>query len=155
MKRTCGFFIYDLERAKLLIGHSTDTKNMFSIPKGQQDENEVDKETAIRETYEETGLVYDELDIITEYELPEIIYRSKKKVLKSYLIIVKTLIDNEIRCLSNFIDKDGNEKPEMDYFKWVDLNEASTLLPKSQIALLPEIKENILATIGIVSVLDY
>ena len=52
-KVTCGIIIKT--NGKFLLGHSTGNKH-WDIPKGLMDKNETYKQTALRETREETGL---------------------------------------------------------------------------------------------------
>ncbi len=55
-KKSCGCIILEDEKV-LLIGAKDDEGKLFwSFPKGHQETNETDIETAIRETKEETGL---------------------------------------------------------------------------------------------------
>ena len=60
-EKSCGVVIFNEDFTKvLLIKHN---KGHISFPKGHQEENETDEETALREVKEETGV---EVDIISE-----------------------------------------------------------------------------------------
>ena len=145
MKETCGIFIYCLDRDRLLICHSTSSGKMYSIPKGMRDETDSSQlDAAIRELKEETNIEFEELNTKGEIlELPPVVYKSKKKILYSFLVVVENFLADDLRCTSFFKDKKGVERPEIDYFKWITLKDAATMLPLSQIELIPLIQEKI------------
>jgi len=142
---TCGIFLYDIDKERLLICHATNCGKMFSIPKGMKDESDSSFwNAAIREMKEETNISYTDLEIVYSFEdLPHSLYKSGKKTLVSYLIVVKNFKGSNLKCISHFKDKNGKEIPEIDYFKWVTLSSAASMLPKSQADLLPIIQEKI------------
>lgn len=150
MRTTCGIFLYDLNYHCVLIGHITNSKNRYSIPKGEMSVDERNYyDCAKREFHEETNIDIDSLNILFKREFDFINYEKNiSKKLKSFLIITRADIDNdEIRCNSSFMNKKLNiEQPEIDFFKWCDLNTASKILPISQKKLIPEIS-NIVSNI--------
>ena len=145
MKETCGIFLYCLDRDRLLVCHSTGSGKMFSIPKGMRDDTDLSQlNAAIRELKEETNIDFDSLNTQDEVlELPPVTYKSKKKTLYSFLVVVENFVADNIKCISFFKDKKGVERPEIDYFQWVTLKQASEMLPLSQIELIPLIQEKI------------
>jgi bis(5'-nucleosidyl)-tetraphosphatase len=86
MEKSCGIYIVN-KNNELLIVHPTQSpinKN-WGIPKGKMEDGETHFETAIRELKEETNL---SLVGVENYciELPESVYKSKRKTLYSYFI---------------------------------------------------------------------
>ena len=137
-----GLFLVN-KNDKLLICHPTKHKpTSWSIPKGKVDEGETMLEAAIRETYEESNiLIPKDAKFI---ELPMVEYKHQKKSLCSFLVLQtqNQIIDWDsfiLKCNANVpIEKGGY--PEMDDYKWVDLDEAKTLLHETQSFSIDEIK---------------
>lgn len=129
---------------KILICHPTNhAPNFWSIPKGKIEENESAIDAAIRETYEETNIKVLEypFKIIT---LEAVQYKTKKKVLYPFIFqeLYQSKIDwnsIDIKCNSNVHISRGGF-PEMDDYRWVDIDEAANLLHESQVACLHLIK---------------
>lgn len=137
---TCGIYLYHVEMDKILIGHITDHNGMYSIPKGGMEEGETYFDAAKRELFEETNIDLDSINLIDSHQLSDVLYRTKRKTLKSFLIVIDEPLNNlNIKCNSTFIDN-GVEKPEFDGYRWVGLNEIKFFVHESQIAPISEIE---------------
>ncbi len=147
MEVSCGFYLVDKRTGLLLIGHITNTPNSFSIPKGLKDLGESDWDAAVRELREETSIEYHNLNVIYQYEFDLVKYEKYPKQLKAYL----SIFDNDMpytHCSSMFLTKEGVEMPEIDYFKWVTINEAYSYLTGPQLINLKQIEEHVNKTLG-------
>lgn len=140
-----GLFIVRKDN-KLLICHPTNhPKNVYSIPKGKVEDDEIFLEAAFRETYEETNLDLNGSTDFTIHPLSSVNYKHKKKILYPFLVHEnkesKFDWDNvELKCNSN-VPEDRGGFPEMDEWVFVSLNEAESLLHDTQVKCLPKIKE--------------
>jgi len=141
MVTSAGIFLINKE-GKILIGHPTKhSNNSWSIPKGKLDEGETEYEAAVRETWEESNM--DVSSVTTYHELDKKVYNHKKKQLKPYVILETEnpeldLETAEVKCNANVPEEKGGY-PEMDDFKWVDVDEARGLLHHTQVACLDEV----------------
>ena len=117
MKTSAGIFI--LYGDKVLVGHPTNQSKLSrSIPKGGLEVNETEIEAAIRETYEESNILFKETDL---EDVPLYFkYDNKNKRLKTFIVNIDKKPD-DIKCTSTFV-KNGKEYPEMDYFEQISLN---------------------------------
>lgn len=141
MKYTCGIYLFNVNTKQFIIGHVTNTDGAFSIPKGCFDENDVDYFSAAqRELLEETNINLDELNVVDIFDLNPVPY--KGKTLIPYLVLIDEFPGklNNIRCTSMFTNTKGVEEPEIDYFKWVTIDESKFYLPISQKSNLERIK---------------
>lgn len=90
MKKSAGLVL--INDNKILLVHPTDHPwvNSFSIPKGEMEEDEETLDAAIRETFEEVGILIDKKYIV-DHEEYIISYRDKKNKIykKVYYFIVK------------------------------------------------------------------
>lgn len=141
--KTAGIFFVRND-GKILIGHPTHHRQSFwSIPKGRLEEGEEPLDAALRETYEEANL---DLGVaIKYYELPSVLYKSKKKRLYPFVVLEtenRKLDSNQfdIKC-NAYVSTENGEYPEMDQFKYVTLEEAKELLHHSQVECLELINE--------------
>ena len=138
-----GLFIVRKDK-KLLVAHPTNHKpNFWSIPKGKVEENETFLEGALRETYEETNLNLVDTNKFDIYPMQSVNYSHKKKILYPFLYVetptAKIDWDNiELKCNSNVPDDRGGF-PEMDDYKWVELEEARELLHETQVVCIDKI----------------
>lgn len=117
-KVSCGFLVKDTNTGKYLGCHPTgQPSGVYDLPKGCMEVNDSPLQTAIRELYEETGLVVSENDDIKDFG---VFSHKSNKDLHIYGIELSVDID-ELHCDSKFKDfRDGNIKPEMDSFGLVD-----------------------------------
>jgi putative (di)nucleoside polyphosphate hydrolase len=113
MKTTCGVFIFDRD-GKFLLCHPTGSnEKQFSIPKGLNDPGETYLETAVREVFEETGIVLKPENL---KEMPEFYeYKHKNKRLKGFFTFLNKIDFDKLICTSTFLDK-GIEWPEIDKY---------------------------------------
>jgi len=131
MDFTCGVFLISNDN-KLLICHPTGHGhgNDWSIPKGLVDKGETYVQAAHRELMEETGI---EINIKNLSQLPEQIYKSKKKTLVPFVAkLVKNSFEINTQCHS-FFQRNGNLIPEVDKFEWINFNSVELTLHESQI----------------------
>jgi putative (di)nucleoside polyphosphate hydrolase len=140
-----GLFIVRKDK-NLLICHPTNHGPEFwSIPKGKVEEGEVFLEAAYRETYEETNLDLFENKNFDIYPMQSVNYSHKKKILYPFLCLerVDSKFDwgkQEIKCNSN-VPHERGDFPEMDDYKWVELEESKILLHNTQSACIDKILE--------------
>ena len=73
---TAGVFLIN-KHNQLLIGHVTNSSNVWSIPKGMMDEGETGILTAKREFLEEANV--DLSGVKYWHQLPDRVYKNKKK----------------------------------------------------------------------------
>lgn len=141
MKITCGIYLYSTEKKKFLLCHATKSsfKN-WSIPKGLPDEGEAELNAAIRELLEETGIDLKELHVLAVKGLPEVPYQKQKKTLKPFLVVTDTRIDESRLKCSTLVD---GKYPEVDKFKWADLEEMKELAHETQTKNLELIEEEL------------
>lgn len=136
MIKTCGIYLVN-DDYKVLICHPTNHPwNFWSIPKGLLDNNETELEAATRELLEETCIDLKSIDHSDPVRMPDVIYLNGKKTLVSFLVKVKNIPIESMRCDSWV----GDKFPEVDEFRWVTLDEASELLHESQRNNLKSIK---------------
>lgn len=136
---TCGIYLYSTSQQRLLVCHATHSPwNRWSIPKGLKDEGETSFDAAIRELYEETGLKYKELHIISKHALKPVNYQKQKKILESFLLITDVDLSHQ-----TFICHSHTEKsfPEVDSWKWITLEQAVKWLHEAQQKNLEEIEQ--------------
>jgi len=124
--KSAGILLYRKNRSneyEVLIVHPSGDKNAaWSIPKGRLDKDETPKQAAIREVFEETGIVVSgELD-----SLGSVIYKSKKKV---YCFCTKAPTTKPV-C-ANW---------EIDQAKFVSLDEAESMLHVAQSEFIKRFK---------------
>lgn len=142
MKTTCGIYLLNKDN-ELLITHPTNfgQDGCWSIPKGQPEESEMNLLAALRELREETSinLFYKGCKL----QLPLSIYKSKAKILVSYLFKSDKLDkDTSIKCESYLYWKE-KRIPENDDYAWIDINDSKldTLLHEAQVENLKIIRE--------------
>jgi len=139
MTITCGIYLYDLTRKQFIICHATHASwNQWSIPKGLKEKNEDTLTAATRELWEETGIKAADLHIIDTHILAPVKYMKRNKTIESFLVITDTsLTDFKPQC-KTFI-KGGF--PEIDNWKWVDIDTMAKMVHESQKENIPLIKK--------------
>lgn len=131
MNITCGVAIFD-KNNHLLIGRATNSNN-WSIPKGLNEENESFEETAIREVYEETGLVLEKnkLQLIGRE-----VYPNNKKELVMFYTKLDSINLDDLIC-NSFFEFQGHQLPEINKFELVNNERAKFFnIHKTQINLI-------------------
>ena len=138
-----GVFLVNKEK-KILICHPTNhPADVWSIPKGKVEKEELEIEAALRETYEETNVDLTQVDWIIELDVQT--YSHKKKAIKPFVVMEtkNPSIDFnsfDLKCNSN-VPKARGGFPEMDDYMWVDIDIARKLLHKTQVACLDAIEK--------------
>jgi 8-oxo-dGTP pyrophosphatase MutT (NUDIX family) len=99
--------------AELLLCHATGSSR-WDIPKGHGEHGELPQETALRETAEETSLEFQPDELI---ELGRFTYRPSKD-LWLFAALTERLDLAGCRCRTQFQDRYGRMRPEMDGFAW-------------------------------------
>lgn len=110
-EKSCGCILLKDDKV-LLIGAKDDEGKLFwSFPKGHQETNETDMETAIRETKEETGL---DVEISDNFPIKTGHFVQSGTVYKNILLFIAKPLNYEL--------KPQNE--EVEQAKWIRINEA-------------------------------
>lgn len=147
MRKTSGIFLFNNDN-KFLIEHPTyHSPKFWSIPKGMIDEGESEFDAAIRETIEETSLDITKIKYSIIKQLPDYLFKSKKKTLVSFVLRTsENLYNFPYKCESMVTFTRGKKLkkpfPEVDKFKWATIDEAYPLLHETQKRALDFIKEN-------------
>lgn len=117
---SCGLVLLN-EDGDVLLAHATETRH-WDIPKGAPDPGEDHRDTALRETREETGLV---LDSHTLIELGRFSYRRDKELhLFATRVRRAEVALNTLTCTSMFNSyHTGRLIPEMDAYRWATADE--------------------------------
>ena len=117
---SCGLVLLN-EDGDVLLAHATETRH-WDIPKGAPDPAENHRDTALRETREETGLVLDSHALI---ELGRFPYRRDKELhlFATRLRRAEVALDT-LTCTSMFNSYySGLLIPEMDAYRWTTADE--------------------------------
>ncbi|TXD57008.1 NUDIX hydrolase [Ralstonia sp. TCR112] len=117
---SCGLVLLN-EDGEVLLAHATETRH-WDIPKGAPDPGEDHRDTALRETREETGLVLDSHALI---ELGRFPYRRDKELhlFAARLRRPEVALDT-LTCTSMFNSyHTGRLIPEMDAYRWATADE--------------------------------
>ena len=141
---TSGILLVNNEN-KVFLAHPTNhASDFWSIPKGKLEDGETKWEAALRETFEETNISIDK-EVIKHIQ-PKVTYKHKKK---DVTIFIVRECDNEFnttmfdfKCNSNVEESRGGF-PEMDDFKWFEIDEARKLMHYAQIPALDTLAEMI------------
>ena len=129
---SCGFIIAveGKDSVKWLLCHPTNTGNRWDLPKGSSEENENHFDAAKRELLEETGLVFDDLNLIQLIDLGEHSYTNKKDLHLFYIEVDKLDVNN-MHCISFVENKKGDDFPEMDAWHLFDISKVSSKIGKN------------------------
>ncbi len=117
---SCGLVLLN-EDAEVLLAHATETRH-WDIPKGAVEPGEDHRDTALRETREETGLL---LDSHTLIELGRVPFRRDKELhLFATRLRRADVALNALTCTSMFNSyRTGRLIPEMDAYRWANADE--------------------------------
>lgn len=123
------FFIKkEHDKEHLLMAHSTGN-TFWDVPKGGAELNETPVESAIREVFEETGVVINESDL---KDLGVFTYNSQKNMHVFIYQGTKYPLVAECICTSTFTcPHTGRERPEVDAFKYIAFDEVENHCAKS------------------------
>lgn len=117
--------------AQLLLCHATGSP-YWDIPKGGGTRTETGRQTAVRETFEECGLRLAPDDLLP---LGCFAYRPGKD-LQLYAVLTSGLDAQACTCNSQFVDRFGRQRPEMDAYRWTGFDEIASWCAKSLVAVL-------------------
>ena len=133
MKTTCGIFIINSKQQILACHPTRHSPLQWDVPKGCQDKDETYLDTIKRELLEETGLVFEKLNINKFIDISKehgtFVYKNKKKQLYLFLAILNDSFDvTTLKCSSNVINFKSNGRyiapfPEIDAFTWVNFQD--------------------------------
>ena len=116
MRYTCGIIFY--RDGQILIGHTTG-QDHWDLPKGKTEGDETFAEAAVRECYEETGYEVDEADLLF---LGDVSYRKGKRLVLFFHTAKYKPDPEDLHCRSTYTNRYGNERPELDEFKYIDVS---------------------------------
>lgn len=109
---SCGILLCN-PQSELLLCHAAGTPR-WDIPKGMAEAGETPEATALRETAEETGLVLSPEDLLP---LGRHAYRPGKDLVL-FAALSERFDASRCRCHTEFRDRFGRMRPEMDRFAW-------------------------------------
>lgn len=129
---TFGIFLFNQAfNGFLCLRPNYSAGNKWSIPKGRPNEKEEPFDTAKREMFEETGILYSDLYVLEEEFIGEYTYASSTaKRLAAWFI----RIDNP--SITVKLDQENKE------FGWFPFNKAERILHEAQVRALYAIKSN-------------
>lgn len=110
--------------------------NSWSIPKGEIENEEDLKKTALREFEEETGIILTDEDKERIFYLGEV--KSKNKIV--YVFALEKNLGDEIKIKSNLVRTEFVEFPEVDKGEYFDLEVAKEKLVSYQKKLVEMIR---------------
>lgn len=117
------------DNQKLLVCHSTGN-NFYDLPKGSQEIHETFLDTCIREVQEETGFNLN----INKDELVSLGLFSYTRYKNLYLFLLKkTQLPplSKFKCTSFFVNNVGKKKPEIDGFKYINIQDVEKFMTPS------------------------
>ena len=108
MIKKCGIILFNRNSKKYFLVHGRKS-NKWGFPKGHMEKGETEKNTALREFYEETG-----------FQLSPYIELNKKYIVKNniYFQVSINNINEIIKIVENI--PDGNE---IEKYEWFSINE--------------------------------
>ncbi|MDO8416491.1 MAG: NUDIX hydrolase [Agitococcus sp.] len=132
-KLSCGVLLLN-ERQEILLAHVTNSPQ-WDIPKGGAHPREQPVDTALRELYEETGVVLGD-ERLTDLGLQ--LYSSTKN-LHLFAALVSTMEVDPARCVchsyfSHYITR--QKQPEMDGYEWVPFSAVAQYCVPAMVKLL-------------------
>lgn len=122
MQYSCGIIFY--KDGQILIGHTTG-QGHWDLPKGKAEPGETFKQAAVRECFEETSFVISEEHLILLGEVP---YRKGKRLVLFFYIAQDKPKASDLKCISTYQNKHGQERPELDDFIYVNVEDCRSYL---------------------------
>ena len=110
MEKSCGAIIFNEDKVLVV----KQTSGFYRFPKGHVEIGETEKETAIRETKEETGL---DIKIISDKRYTQS-YIVKENVHKDVVFFIAKLENNN----------EKRQVEEIEEILWIDINEVENIL---------------------------
>jgi 8-oxo-dGTP pyrophosphatase MutT (NUDIX family) len=129
---SCGVLLLNA-RGEILMCHATGGPR-WDIPKGIADAGETEREAAVRELAEETGLqlLGEDLRDLGRHKY------LRGKDLHLFSTLIERIDTTLCVCTSYFVDTHGKQRPEVDAFAWVPIDQAPSRCGKSLALLLTE-----------------
>lgn len=140
---TCATILLSQDKKRILVGKIT-LQEKYDLPKGKNESNETELQTAIRELYEETGLLIDKsvYEKYLKFKVDNMYYNKEKNISLFFVYDENNeFINNEnlknLTCNTYFtidkykdrnqvkdIDNDNNDKkyPEISGYRTVNIN---------------------------------
>lgn len=138
MRLSCGIVIQN-SKGEVFLAHVTG-QPQWDLPKGKMEEGETPLQAAVRETFEETGIVVNPKDLSEIGEFPYV--KGKRLHLFQYLVCSGAINIHKCRCNSTYTSKHGVELLEMDDFNFFSKTRALELVSKNMRKVLePLFKE--------------
>jgi 8-oxo-dGTP pyrophosphatase MutT (NUDIX family) len=128
---SCGIIVFAPTR-ELLLCHVTGQRH-WDLPKGGIDAGETPRQAAIRETAEESGLVFEPEALV---DLGRFAYTGKKD-LHLFATLSERVDPDRLTCVSTFVERGSSRLlPEMDGFGWFALERVGELCTPRMATLL-------------------
>lgn len=118
-KLSCGILFFN-KKKELLLCHVTGN-DFWDLPKGKIEEGEVPIETAIRETFEETGFIASKSEL---KDLGRFDYNKSKDLHLFEYVGNKFFSEKQANCINTYTNKHGINIPEMDDWCFMDIDTA-------------------------------
>jgi 8-oxo-dGTP pyrophosphatase MutT (NUDIX family) len=129
---SCGTLVLDRDR-ELLLGHASGSAR-WDIPKGLSETGESPRETARRETAEETGLVLASDSLLDLGRHPYL----RAKDLHLFAVLIERVDPARCTCSTHFRDARNRLRPEVDAHAWVPFPAVPSRCGKGLAALLAQ-----------------
>ena len=129
---SCGTLVLDRER-ELLLGHASGSAR-WDIPKGLSEPGESPRETARRETAEETGIELAPQSLLDLGRHPYL----RGKDLHLFAVLIERVDPARCTCSTHFLDARHRLRPEVDAHAWVAFDAVASRCGKSLAALLAQ-----------------
>ena len=129
---SCGTLVLDRER-ELLLGHASGSAR-WDIPKGLSEPGESARETARRETAEESGLVLASESLLDLGRHPYL----RGKDLHLFAVLIERVDPARCTCSTHFLDRRNRLRPEVDAHAWVPFEAVVSHCGKSLAVLLTQ-----------------
>lgn len=127
MEKSCGAIIFNEDKVLVV----KQTSGFYGFPKGHVEIGETEKETAIREVKEETGL---DIKIISDKRYTQS-YIVKENVHKDVVFFIAKLENNN----------EKRQVEEIEEILWIDINEVENILTYDSLKeLWKEVKKDFL-----------
>lgn len=138
MEKSCGIAII-LKNEKILLVHPTSAKwwGTYSIPKGHVEPGENPRQTASRETFEETGIHVSPSSL----RVSGILEYKSGKIVEYFLYHIENV--SEIGLLSEVVPKNMIQMNEVDWAGFVSFQDAKKRMKKDQLVILKKITPSI------------
>lgn len=136
--KSCGIAVI-LNNSKILLVHPTNSKwwGSYSIPKGGVEKGENPRQTASRETFEETGIHISP----SALKVSNFIQYKSGKIIEYFIYHIDNLAD--IGLISDMVPKNMLQMKEVDWAGFVTFQDAKKRIHKEQLDILKKITPSI------------